>query len=108
VVARKSSTGQERRRQPVAWWQSHAAGVGPSRVSERASRGKGLRKMEGIPGRLSGRSFTRAVLKTVLAALRGQVRASVTCLAGDATGVSEARCARIVTGRKRPRDENGR
>jgi hypothetical protein len=32
-------------------------------------------------------------------------RASVTCLLGEATGVSEARCARIVTGRKRPRGE---
>jgi len=51
------------------------AGVGPSRVSERASRGEGLRKMEDIPGRLSGRSFTRAVLKAILAALMGQVHA---------------------------------
>jgi len=45
----------------VPWWQNHGAGVGPSRVSERALRGKGFRTMEGIPGRLSGRSFTRAV-----------------------------------------------
>jgi hypothetical protein len=52
--------GQQRHRQLAPWWQSHGAGVGPSRVSERASRGEGLRKMEGTPGRFSGRSFTRA------------------------------------------------
>jgi len=67
--ARKSSAAQQRRRQPAPGWQSRGAGVGQSRMSERASRGEGLRKMEDIPGRLSGRSFTRAVLKTVLAAL---------------------------------------
>jgi len=52
--------GQQRHRQLAPWWQSHGAGVGPSRVSERASRGEGLRKMEGTLGRFLGRSFTRA------------------------------------------------
>jgi len=73
-----------------------------SRVSERAPRGEDLRKMEGIPGRLTSRSFTRAVLKATLAALGSQGRASVTWPLGEATGMSEARHARIATGRKRP------
>ena len=49
--------------------------VGPSRMPEMASRGGGLRQMEVIPGRLSDRSFTRAVFKAALAALEGHVHA---------------------------------
>lgn len=44
-------------------------------MSERASRGEGRRQMKGIPGRLSGLSFTRAILKAILAALEDHVHA---------------------------------
>lgn len=58
-------------------------------MSERASRGEGFRKMEGIPDHLSGRSFTRAVLKTVLAALVNHIMRERGAFLREATGVSE-------------------
>jgi hypothetical protein len=58
--------------------------------------------MEGIPGRLLGRSFTRAVLKTILAVLTSHITREREVPLGEATGVSEARRVGIATGRIRP------
>jgi len=67
--------------------------------------GRGFREMEGTPGHFSGRSFTRAVSRAVLAAFTSHVTREQGELGREATGVSEARHARIVMGRERPRGE---
>jgi len=48
---RKDEVELQTRRRPRPRWPSRSVGRGPSRASERALRGRGLRSMEGIPDR---------------------------------------------------------
>jgi len=75
---RKRFPGAQRRRQPVPWWQSHGAGVGQRRVSERASPGQRSSR-DGRHSRLFLWSFVHADDRmAVLAAPRTRTRASAT------------------------------
>jgi len=102
TVSARRLEGVQRRRQPAPRWPSRGAGEGPSRAPERALRGKGLRQTEGISGRSSARSFTRTGRGRPRRPSRNSERASATGSARGATEMSEARSARIATGRKRP------
>jgi hypothetical protein len=76
---------------------------GRSRALERAPPGEDLCSMEGISGRHSARLVHASVSAAASAALEeSRERASGTGPAGEATGMSEARSARIATGRQRP------
>lgn len=72
--------------------QRHDAGKGPSRASERASRGKGLRSIEGTPVTLSAHLVHAGGLGAISAALDRALGARAPgALEGEATRVSEAR-----------------
>lgn len=102
-VFRKESPGAQTRRTPARRWPSRGAGRGRSRALERASRGEGLRSMEGTLGRSKGRLVHASGPKATSAApARMRDRASVTRRVGEATGVSEVRFARTEAGRQRP------
>jgi hypothetical protein len=90
-------------RRPAPRWPSRGAGRGPSRAFERTSRGRGFRAMEGTLGRDLGFLVHAREHGAALAALEViRERANGHGIAGEATGVSEARYARITTGRQRP------
>jgi len=100
---RKDSPGVEGHRRPAPRRPSRGAGRGPSRAFERTSRGRGFRAMEGTSGRFPGRLVHASRQGAVSAALEMiRERANDHGIAGVATGVSEARYARITTGRQRP------
>jgi hypothetical protein len=95
--------GDQRRRRPAPRWPSRGAGRGPSRAFERTSRGRGFRAMEDTLGRDLGFLVHARKHRAALATLEMiRERANGHGIAGEATGVSEARYARITTGRQRP------
>lgn len=99
----RGDTGDQRRRRPAPRWPSRGAGRGPSRAFERTSRGRGFRSMEGTPGRNLGWLVHASRSGATSAALEMiRERANGHGIAGEATGVSEVRFARITTGRQRP------
>jgi hypothetical protein len=55
----RACSRSQRRRQPASRWPNREAGEGPSRALERASRGKGPFRMEGISGRSLARTASR-------------------------------------------------
>jgi hypothetical protein len=92
-----------RHRRPAPRRPSRGAGRGPSRAFERTSRGRGFRAMEGTSGRFPGRLVHASRQGAASAALEMiRERANDHGFARVATGVSEARYARITTGRQRP------
>jgi hypothetical protein len=93
----------QKRRRPASRWPSREAGRGPSRAFERTSRGRGFRSMEGTPDRFHGQLVHARRSGAISAALEMfRERANGHGSAREATGVSEARYARITTGRQRP------
>jgi hypothetical protein len=99
----RGKPGDQRRRRPAPRWPSRGAGRGPSRAFERTLRGRGFRQMEGTPGCNLGRLVHASRFGATSAALEMiRERANDHGIAGEATGVSEARYARITAGRQRP------
>jgi len=102
-ISARRDTRVEKRRRPAPRRPSRGAGRGPSRAFERTSRGRGFRAMEGTLGRNLGFLVHAREHGAALAALEMiRERANDHGIAGEATGVSEARYARITTGRQRP------
>jgi len=95
--------GAKRCREPEPRWPSRGTGEVRSRALERALRGKGSCKTEGISDCSSSSRRSRDRAEGGLGGLHGYAcRASVTTHVEEATGMSEVRTARIATGRKRP------
>jgi len=92
----------KRGREPGLRWPSRGIGEVLSRALERALRGNGPCKTEGIPDRLTACIVHASGSGRSRRLPRGGTRASGMLPVGEATGISEVRSARTATGTTSP------